>query len=83
MGWFHGMHVKLEMAIHRDLAAFGRDLAGSAIPEEMCAISLNRCTNRTDTGTYAPLAPILLLFDGQTCSEAACLHLWNLKSWGS
>lgn len=44
VGWFHGMHVKLEMAIHRDLATFGRDLAGSAISEERLpdAILLDR-----------------------------------------
>ncbi len=34
VAWFNGMHIKLEMALHRDLASFGRDLAGSAIPDE-------------------------------------------------
>jgi protein tyrosine/serine phosphatase len=50
VAWFHGMHVKLEMAIHRDLTNFGRDLAGSAIPEERlpCAILLDRTGNVLD-----------------------------------
>ncbi|MFN6116137.1 MAG: nucleotidyltransferase domain-containing protein, partial [Flavobacteriales bacterium] len=44
VAYFQDMRIKLEVALHHDLASFGRDLSGSVIPEHLLpnAVLLDR-----------------------------------------